>query len=78
MRTGSASGRRRRSKGAGTCLIPACSATDLRIAFRLIALINPNESWVARYQEIDHLVRGCYAITVTGSAPVDDEDEYED
>merc|ERR1712159_681378 len=37
----------------------------------MIAMMDPNESWVARYQGQSRLVRGCYAISVTGDLPTD-------
>eukprot|EP00474_Spongospora_subterranea_P010533 CRZ10991.1 hypothetical protein [Spongospora subterranea] len=43
----------------------------------MIALIHPRDSWVARYQEIDSLVRGCYAISCTGITPAEEDDDYE-
>ncbi|KAG8935864.1 transcription elongation factor spt4 [Tulasnella sp. 419] len=40
----------------------------------VIALTNPGESWVARWQRTDNFVRGLYAIRVTGRLPVDVQD----
>lgn len=31
--------------------------------------MTPEDSWVARWQRIDTLVRGCYAISVSGKLP---------
>ena len=35
----------------------------------LIALMDPSDSWVARWQRIDSHVRGMYAISVSGELP---------
>mmetsp|Transcript_9789 Transcript_9789/g.16056 ORF Transcript_9789/g.16056 Transcript_9789/m.16056 type:complete len:121 (+) Transcript_9789:104-466(+) len=35
----------------------------------LISLMHPTESWVARWQRIQKLVPGCYAIKVRGELP---------
>jgi len=45
-----------------------------------IAMMNPRQSWVARWQKQEKLRPGLYAIQVTGSEPqverrLDDEDE---
>ncbi|KAK1921953.1 transcription initiation protein spt4 [Papiliotrema laurentii] len=37
----------------------------------MIAMINPEESWVARWQRIDKRSRGIYAVRVTGRPPSD-------
>lgn len=35
----------------------------------IVALTNPNDSWVAKWQKINRKVRGIYAVSVTGSLP---------
>ncbi|KAK7499151.1 hypothetical protein BaRGS_00009698 [Batillaria attramentaria] len=35
----------------------------------LIAMIGPEDSWVAKWQRIERFVRGCYAVSVTGRLP---------
>lgn len=35
----------------------------------LIALMSPEDSWVAKWQGLTHNVKGCYAISVTGKLP---------
>lgn len=35
----------------------------------MIALTNPDDSWVARWQKLRGMVRGMYAISVTGKLP---------
>ncbi|KAK4472692.1 hypothetical protein MN116_003921 [Schistosoma mekongi] len=37
----------------------------------LLAMMSPNDSWVARWQMIDKLTPGVYAISVYGSLPSD-------
>lgn len=43
----------------------------------MIAMIEPSESWVARWQRIDKRMRGIYAVRVTGRAPQDVIDAIE-
>ncbi|KAI9492547.1 Spt4/RpoE2 zinc finger-domain-containing protein [Zychaea mexicana] len=43
----------------------------------VIALMQPPESWVARWQRIDKFTRGVYAIRVYGRIPEDVEVELE-
>ncbi|CAF1022484.1 unnamed protein product [Brachionus calyciflorus] len=35
----------------------------------MIAMMDPQDSWVAKWQRIDHQVRGMYAISVSGDLP---------
>ncbi|CAF2523998.1 unnamed protein product [Rotaria sp. Silwood2] len=35
----------------------------------MIALMHPEESWVAKWQRISHHVKGMYAVSVTGTLP---------
>lgn len=35
----------------------------------MIALMDPSDSWVARWQRIDNCARGMYAISVSGDLP---------
>ncbi|GFO34802.1 transcription elongation factor spt4 [Plakobranchus ocellatus] len=35
----------------------------------LIAMMSPEDSWVAKWQRIERMVKGCYAVSVTGSLP---------
>ncbi|KAK4685831.1 transcription elongation factor SPT4, partial [Tremellales sp. Uapishka_1] len=37
----------------------------------MIAMLEPSESWVARWQRIDKKMRGIYAVRVTGRPPAD-------
>ncbi|KAK9897606.1 transcription initiation Spt4 [Cystobasidium minutum MCA 4210] len=43
----------------------------------LIAMVNPQDSWVARYQRIDKLAPGVYAVHVTGTLPEHVVDDLE-
>jgi len=54
--------------------VTACTTTSFD---GMIAMINPEASWVARWQRIDKYVRGVYAIRVTGRVPEDVLDELE-
>ncbi|XP_028396691.1 transcription elongation factor SPT4-like [Dendronephthya gigantea] len=36
----------------------------------IISLISGDDSWVARWQRIDNMVPGCYAVSVTGKLPM--------
>ncbi|KZO93764.1 transcription initiation protein spt4 [Calocera viscosa TUFC12733] len=52
--------------------VSACTTT----AFDgIISMINPEESWVARWQRTDKYVKGLYAIRVSGRIPHSVEDE---
>jgi transcription elongation factor SPT4 len=35
----------------------------------MMAVMDPSDSWVAKWQRIDHCVRGMYAISVSGELP---------
>ncbi|RNA22494.1 transcription elongation factor SPT4 [Brachionus plicatilis] len=35
----------------------------------MIAMMDPEDSWVARWQQIDNFVKGMYAISVSGDLP---------
>lgn len=35
----------------------------------VVALMSPDDSWVAKWQRISRFVKGCYAISVTGRLP---------
>jgi len=35
----------------------------------LIAMMSPEDSWVAKWQRIERFVKGCYAVSVTGQLP---------
>ncbi|XP_023243607.1 transcription elongation factor SPT4 [Centruroides vittatus] len=35
----------------------------------LISLMGPEDSWVAKWQRINHMVKGIYAISVSGRLP---------
>ncbi|KAI0269416.1 transcription initiation protein spt4 [Gloeopeniophorella convolvens] len=54
--------------------IQACTTTQFD---GTIALIDPEKSWVARWQRTNKYVRGVYAITVKGRVPEDVEAELE-
>ncbi|GAA5823509.1 hypothetical protein JCM11251_000662 [Rhodosporidiobolus azoricus] len=43
----------------------------------VIALIEPKESWVAKWQRNDKHVPGCYAVRVTGQLPEDIVEDLE-
>ncbi|WOO82014.1 Transcription elongation factor SPT4 [Vanrija pseudolonga] len=43
----------------------------------MIAMLEPEESWVARWQRIDKKKRGLYAVRVTGRPPQDVIDAIE-
>jgi transcription elongation factor SPT4 len=44
----------------------------------LLAIMNPNRSWVAKWQRCDKFVKGMYAIKVNGRLPYDIEEELEE
>ena len=44
----------------------------------MISLINPSQSWVAKWNRIEHRVPGCYALDVQGVLPEDVPEEDED
>ena len=44
----------------------------------IISLINPSQSWVAKWNRIEHRVPGCYALDVQGVLPEDVPEEDED
>ncbi|KAL5486574.1 hypothetical protein EMCRGX_G019076 [Ephydatia muelleri] len=44
----------------------------------IIAMMAPEDSWVARWQRIDKLAKGCYAISVSGELPQDIIDSLQD
>ncbi|KAJ3092534.1 transcription elongation factor spt4 [Quaeritorhiza haematococci] len=44
----------------------------------VVALMQPDRSWVARWQRVDKFTKGLYAIRVTGQLPDDIIDELED
>lgn len=35
----------------------------------IMALMSPDDSWVAKWQRISRSVKGCYAVSVTGRLP---------
>ena len=37
----------------------------------MISLMSPTESWVAKWQRIEHCVPGVYAVSVSGELPGD-------
>jgi len=41
------------------------------------AVMDPRESWVAKWLRVDNYLPGCYAITVTGQFDKDIENELE-
>lgn len=44
---------------------------------RMISMLKPNESWVARYNKLlPNIVPGCYAVSVSGDMVSDDEGNY--
>ncbi|KAI8366716.1 transcription initiation protein spt4 [Radiomyces spectabilis] len=43
----------------------------------VIAMMQPQDSWVARWQRIEKFTRGVYAIRVYGRLPEDAEDDLE-
>ncbi|KXS14597.1 transcription initiation Spt4 [Gonapodya prolifera JEL478] len=43
----------------------------------IIAMMNPEQSWVARYQRINAYHRGLYAMRVSGRLPEDMEERLE-
>jgi transcription elongation factor SPT4 len=44
----------------------------------LVALMNPEKSWVAKWQRCDKFVPGLYALKISGKLPMDIEEELED
>ncbi|KAI8885879.1 transcription initiation Spt4 [Backusella circina FSU 941] len=54
--------------------VSECTAAKFEGA---IALMNPKDSWVARWQRIDKFQQGVYAIRVYGRIPEDVEDDLE-
>uniref|UniRef100_A0A8D9ERR8 Transcription elongation factor SPT4 n=1 Tax=Cacopsylla melanoneura TaxID=428564 RepID=A0A8D9ERR8_9HEMI len=42
---------------------------SLYFCFRMIALMDPKDSWVAKWQRINRFVPGVYAISVAGRLP---------
>ncbi|CAF1921108.1 unnamed protein product [Rotaria magnacalcarata] len=54
-------------KSAGNSeLVYECTSSNFE---GMIALMHPEESWVAKWQRIAHHVKGMYAISVTGTLP---------
>ncbi|CAF1203097.1 unnamed protein product [Rotaria magnacalcarata] len=47
-------------------LVYECTSSNFE---GMIALMHPEESWVAKWQRIAHHVKGMYAISVTGTLP---------
>ncbi|KAI9141293.1 transcription elongation factor SPT4-like protein [Paraphysoderma sedebokerense] len=43
----------------------------------LVSLMNPNASWVAKWQRVDKFVQGIYAIRVAGRVPEYVEEELQ-
>ncbi|KAF9585392.1 transcription elongation factor spt4 [Lunasporangiospora selenospora] len=43
----------------------------------MIAVMQPSESWVARWQRVDKFEKGIYAVSVQGTLPEDIEEELE-
>jgi transcription elongation factor SPT4 len=43
----------------------------------MVAMLEPTESWVARWQRIDKFHRGLYAVQVNGRLPDDIVEEIE-
>ncbi|XP_060556792.1 transcription elongation factor SPT4-like [Ruditapes philippinarum] len=35
----------------------------------MVAMMGPEDSWVAKWQRIERFVKGCYALSVTGRLP---------
>ncbi|XP_005093709.1 transcription elongation factor SPT4-A [Aplysia californica] len=35
----------------------------------LIAMMSPEDSWVAKWQRVERFTKGCYAVSVTGALP---------
>ncbi|KAH8999565.1 transcription initiation protein spt4 [Lactarius hengduanensis] len=54
--------------------IQACTTTHFDGS---VAVVDPEKSWVARWQRTNKYVRGMYAITVKGRIPEDVEQELE-
>ncbi|KAI0643612.1 transcription initiation protein spt4 [Trametes meyenii] len=54
--------------------IQACTTTHFE---GVISVINPEDSWVARWQRTSKYVRGMYAVRVKGRIPEDVEAELE-
>ena len=44
----------------------------------MIGIMNPERSWVARWQRCDKFVKGIYAIKVNGRLPVEIEEDLQD
>ena len=44
----------------------------------IISLINPKQSWVAKWNHLEDRVPGCYAVDVQGSRPDDYQEEDDD
>ncbi|CAO3701091.1 unnamed protein product [Rhizopus microsporus] len=58
-------------RGSMDCVIE-CTSSKFE---GFIAMMNPKESWVGRWQRIDKFTRGLYAIRVYGRIPEDVEDD---
>lgn len=43
----------------------------------MVAMMQPSESWVARWHRLRGQVKGMYAITVVGSLPEEEEEGEE-
>ncbi|KAJ3505688.1 hypothetical protein NLJ89_g7286 [Agrocybe chaxingu] len=52
--------------------IASCTTTQFD---GVIAVVDPDNSWVARWQRTAKYVRGMYAVRVTGRIPEEVEDE---
>lgn len=44
----------------------------------IISMINPQQSWVARWNRMESKIPGCYALDVQGVLPEDVPEEDED
>ncbi|KAH7104857.1 transcription initiation protein spt4 [Auriculariales sp. MPI-PUGE-AT-0066] len=59
-------------KAGGSDRVMECTSSNFE---GCIAVTNPEESWVARWQRTSKYVRGIYAMRVIGSIPEDVEEE---
>jgi len=45
--------------------------------YGMITMLDPDRSWVARWQRSERLARGCYAIQTIGALPTVTYDDYD-
>ncbi|MGL5899440.1 MAG: hypothetical protein ACRCZW_07205 [Lactobacillaceae bacterium] len=67
-----------KSKGCENCTTVSKNSNIASNKFKgMIGLIDPNKSWVAKWQRINGLKRGLYALTVDGDVDEEVIVEYE-